>query len=238
MLYDDDGIIISIIPFYADEENGYIVLKNGQYDLPYTTKLNQEQSSQFWQSFGDQAAQLLLGISEVIGGSALWLGSSAVGAGGLALALPTGGTVTIPAVAVASAGYATSGTLIAGGTITVTDAISQIAAANSNLQISFVHGPTSRRFGKNVSTRYGSDTINDIRVDAEIDSGKIQIQSGSGKKGYKINSDIPFDQITDENSVIKWIKTIPELKNITDFERSKLIRYVLQAARYLRVTGR
>ena len=133
LLYDDDGNIISIIPFYADEENGYIVLKNGQYDLPYTTQLNQEQSSQFWQTFGDQAAQLLLGISEVIGGSVLWLGSSAVGAGGLALALPTGGTVTIPAAAVASAGYATSGTLIAGGTITVTDAISQIAAANTIL---------------------------------------------------------------------------------------------------------
>ena len=144
LLYDDEGNIISIIPFYADEENGYIVLKNGQYDLPYTTKLNQEQSNQFWQILGDQAAQLLLGISEVIGGSVLWLGSSALGAGGLALSIPSGGTVTIPAAAVASAGYVTSGTLIAGGTITVTDAISQIAAANSNLQVSFAKGYDER----------------------------------------------------------------------------------------------
>ncbi len=136
LFYDDEGNIISIIPFYADEENGYIVLKNGQYDLPYTTKLNQEQSSQFWQSLGEQAAPILLGISEVIGGGVLWLGSSALGAGGLALSIPFGGTVTIPA-AVASAGFATSGTLIAGHTITVTDAISKIAAANANLQISF-----------------------------------------------------------------------------------------------------
>ncbi len=136
LLYDDEGNILSIIPFYADEENGYIVLKNGQYDLPYTTQLNQEQSSQFWQSLGEQAAPILLGISEVIGGGVLWLGSSALGAGGLALSIPFGGTVTIPA-AVASAGFATSGTLIAGHTITVTDAISQIAAANANLQISF-----------------------------------------------------------------------------------------------------
>ena len=133
LLYDDEGNILSIISFYSDEENGYIVLKNGQYDLPYTTQLNQEQSSQFWQGFGEQAVPILLGISEVIGGGALWLGSSALGAGGLALALPSGGTVTIPAAAVASAGYVTSGTLIAGGAITVTDAISQIAAANTIL---------------------------------------------------------------------------------------------------------
>jgi hypothetical protein len=127
-------------PVYADEENGYIVLKNGEYDASYTSQLNQEQRSQFWQSLGEQTAPILLGISEVIGGGVLWLGSSALGAGGLALALPTGGTVTIPAAAVASAGYVTSGTLIAGGTITVTDAISQIAAANANLQVSFAKG--------------------------------------------------------------------------------------------------
>ena len=140
LLYDDNGNILSIIPFNASAGDGYIVLKNGEYDFPYTEQLNQEQSSQFWQSLGEQAAPILLGISEVIGGGVLWLGSSAVGAGGFVLALPSGGTLTIPAAAVASVGFATSGSLIAGGTIAVTDAISQIVTANANLQIRFAKG--------------------------------------------------------------------------------------------------
>jgi hypothetical protein len=230
LLYDDDGNIISIIPFYADEENGYIVLKNGQYDLPYTTKLNQEQSSQFWQSFGDQAAQLLLGISEVIGGSVLWLGSSAVGAGGLALALPTGGTVTIPAAAVASAGYAISGTLIAGGTITVTDAISQIAAANANLQISFAKGyderPVSRTFKKGISGRVNGRKVDNIRVDAEWKSGtsgKIQVQSGSGKRGYDLDIYMEVTDINSKQDIINWVTTHPQLKGLKSGELQKVI---------------
>ena len=180
LLYDDDGNIISIIPFNAGGGDGYIVLRNGEYDAPYTAQLNQEQNSQFWQTLGDQAAQLLLGISEVIGGSVLWLGSSALGAGGLALSIPSGGTVTIPAAAVASAGYVTSGTLIAGGTITVTDAISQIAAANSNLQVSFAKGYDEWNRGNknNIDNTDIPDHVTDTL-------NKIRNNKGNPPEGYK-----------------------------------------------------
>ena len=196
LLYDDDGNIISVIPFNAGAGDGYIVLRNGEYDAPYTAQLNQEQNSQFWQTFGDQAAQLLLGISEVIGGGVLWLGSSAVGAGGLALALPTGGTVTIPAAAVASAGYATSGTLIAGGTITVTDAISQIAAANANLQISFAKKYDEWKASRPTDTSKPLE-VNNMSEFFETEFGQklkkvLQKTSGryKGQKIYKVTEDV------------------------------------------------
>jgi hypothetical protein len=245
LLYDDEGNIISIIPFYADEENGYIVLKNGQYDLPYTTQLNQEQSSQFWQSFGDQAAQLLLGISEVIGGSVLWLGSSALGAGGLALSIPSGGTVTIPAAAVASAGYVTSGTLIAGGTITVTDAISQIAAANANLQISFakkydewkVAKPTSKPFGKPVEARVNGRKSH-IRVDAEPDSNSVHIQVGGGKRS-QLKRHIRLSEITDKKSIYQALKDLdePAVDNLSKGKLDDLVHNIWRAVEWLRAQG-
>ena len=245
LLYDDEGNIISIIPFYVDEENGYIVLKNGQYDLSYTTKLNQEQRSQFWQSLGEQAAPILLGISEVIGGGVLWLGSSAVGAGGFALALPSGGTVTIPAAAVASAGYATSGTLIAGGTITVTDAISKIAAANAKLQVSFAKGydewkvakPTSKPFGKPVEARVNGRKSH-IRVDAEPDSNSVHIQVGGGKRS-QLKEHITLSDVVDKNSIYKILKdkNLPEIRNLSKGKLDDLVNNIWRAVEWLRAQG-
>ena len=175
----------------------------------------------------------------------MWLGSSAVGAGGLALALPTGGTVTIPAAAVASAGYATSGTLIAGGTITVTDAISKIAAANANLQISFAKKydewkkdrPTSKTIDANkpIEARVGGKNVK-LRVDAEAhsgESGKIQIQAGSGKSGYPTNRAIEASKIINAQSAREFVNGIPELKKVPESVKEELVKRVLKAAKYL-----
>ena len=185
LLYDDNGNILSIIPFNASAGDGYIVLKNGEYDFPYTEQLNQEQSSQFWQSLGEQAAPILLGISEVIGGGVLWLGSSAVGAGGFVLALPSGGTLTIPAAAVASVGFATSGSLIAGGTIAVTDAISQIVTANANLQIRFAKGYDEwKNTGKNVNNDDSTKVDSLIKNLKETTNGKGVARNFESSGGY------------------------------------------------------
>ena len=136
---------------------------------------------------------MLLGISEVIGGSVLWLGSSALGAGGLVLSIPSGGTVTIPAAAVASAGYVTSGTLIAGGTITVTDAISQIAAANANLQISFAKGYDERP-SSNSSTN--GKKIDNLSPE-ELSSMSLDEIKTSLPEGWTLNENNGFVHIKD-----------------------------------------
>ena len=251
LLYDDNGNILSIIPFNASAGDGYIVLKNGEYDFPYTEQLNQEQSSQFWQSLGEQAAPILLGISEVIGGGVLWLGSSAVGAGGFVLALPSGGTLTIPAAAVASVGFATSGSLIAGGTITVTDAISQIVAANANLQIRFAKGydewkaniPTSKSFDPKIrNVRVGKKgDVGKVRVDAEWKSGKdgmgkIQVQTGSGKSGYGINRHLDLANITgDPRKYIEWwVKNTQTIKSFPKADRERLIDTLVDAYNWIK----
>ena len=126
----------------------------------------------------------------------MWLGSSALGAGGLVLSIPSGGTVTIPVAAVASAGYVTSGTLIAGGTITVTDAISQIAAANANLQISFAKGYDEWKASRPTDTSKPLE-VNNMSEFFETEFGqklKKVLQKTSkrydGQSVYKVTEDV------------------------------------------------
>lgn len=230
LLFDDQGSLLTIIPINVGAGDGYIVLKNGDYDKVYTAQVNQEVNAQMLQNLGDQLGQLLLGLGEIIGGIGLGAASSALGAGGLVLALPTGGIVTIPIEAVAGAGLAVSGTLVVGGVATTVDSLIQLRAANANLQISFAKGyderPVSRTFKKGISGRVNGRKVDNIRVDAEWKSGtsgKIQVQSGSGKRGYDLNIDIDVSKIKTQQDIIDWVTNHPKLKGLKPGELQQVI---------------
>jgi hypothetical protein len=149
LLFDEDGNILHISELQTPEGGLWVVLKNGKVDNPYTQRLNQEINGQFWASLGDNGLKILGGIASILGGTTVFGGSSALSAAGLVLSLPSGGTVTIPAAALASLGFALSGSMVTGGTLAVSDGISNIAAANAKLTVSFAKGPDERAQSSN-----------------------------------------------------------------------------------------
>lgn len=149
LLFDEDGNILHISELQTPEGGLWVVLKNGKVDNPYTQRLNQEINGQFWASLGDNGLKILGGIASILGGTTVFGGSSALSAAGLVLSLPSGGTVTIPAAALASLGFALSGSMAIGGALAVSDGISNIAAANASLTVSFAKGPDERAQSSN-----------------------------------------------------------------------------------------
>lgn len=147
--------------------------------------------------------------------------SATLGAGGVALALPSGGSITVPAAVSAATGFAMSGTLITGGTLAISDAFSKVATANADLKISFANDydswqvtkPTSKTFGKKISGRVGNQKVDNIRVDAEPNSNKIQIQSGGGKSGYKVDEFLKVENIKGKKSIQDWVIKNKNLKD-------------------------
>lgn len=246
LLIDDKGNIVFVTKVQHTKATVYVVLKNGEVDKDYTTQLNQDVNSQFWQSLGDNAMELLAGIGSVLGGSTLGISSAGLGAGGLALALPSGGSLTIPAEAVAATGFATSGTMIAGGTVALSDAFGKIAAVNSSIKISFAKNyddrvkgnkPASKTIDANrpIEARIGGKKVK-LRVDAEPysgESGKIQIQAGSGKNGYLVNRDIEAGKITNIQSARKFVDSVSKFKRVPESVKQELVKRVLRAAEYL-----
>lgn len=240
--FDDEGNIIDVIPFSGGPGAGLLVLKNGKYDLAYTKEANQEYNSEQWDNIKDYAGQLALGLLELLGGMGAGAAGTAFAAGGFVLALPSGGTITVPAVAASGTSFALSGTLVAAGTAHVNDAIIQITAAQAQFQVSFaqnhddwkVNKPASRSFGKKVSGRINGKKVDNIRVDAEPHSGKIQIQSGSGKSGYDLNIDIKLSEIPNEDKIIQWVQSHKKLRGLSSSEKQQIIQNMLKAYRWLK----
>ncbi|MBP2622983.1 virulence protein [Streptococcus oricebi] len=242
LMFDYEGNIITVAP--VDFSNGqvHLVYKNGEYDQDYTVRLMQEQNAQFLESLGENALQILAGLAQVISGAMIGIGSTGVEAGGLVLGLPTGGTAVIPATAVASAGFATSATLTATGTATLNDALSKIAAANAQLQISFAKGhddwkaskPTSKTFGRPVEGRVGGRKSK-IRVDAEPDSNSIHIQTGGGKSS-PLKRHIRLSEITDKDSIYQALKKLknPAVKSLSKGKLDELVNNIWRAFQWLK----
>lgn len=241
--FDQDGNILLPVPVKINQGGIDIwvnmIFKNGKLDEDYTQQAIKEQSGHFFESLGENAAEFLVGLLNVVGGALLDVASLGLGAGGLAVALPTGGTVTIPATAAAASGLAAGTTMVVGGSVAMGDALSQMAAANASLNVSFAkdydswqaNKPTSKTFGT-IEGKVGGRKGN-IRVDAEVNSGKIQVQSGSGKAGYSINEDIPYTKITDAQSARNWLDSLKRLKKLSDYEKNQLVKFIMRAVEYL-----
>lgn len=218
----------------------WFVLKNGHFDKDYTQRFNDERGGQFWESIRENAAEFLAGVGSIALGAMIDTISLGGGAAGLVLSIPSFGTLTIPIETAAAAGFATGTTIIAGGTIAVNDAIIKTWTANASLNVSFAQSydrwqatkPTSKTFGT-IEGKVGGRKGN-IRVDAEPHSGKVQIQSGGGKSGYRVNAHRGMDEIVDAASAREWIDDISELNKLSNYEKNQLVKYILKAVKWLK----
>ena len=233
---DETGNIIDIYPF----EQGYVVSKNGKYDADYTHLVNKKFDELKAQNFEANSAEFWSGVAQIFSGLGVYFASGALEVFSIMAGPPTAGTSIVAGTAASVTGVQYGNVLIASGAVTSLSAITKTALQNGEIQVNYssnydswqANKPTSKTFGT-VEGKIGSRKGN-IRVDAEPNSGKIQVQSGSGKAGYTLNEDIPYTQITDPQSARSWLDSISTLKKLSNYEKNQLVRFILRAAEFLR----
>ena len=233
---DETGNIIDIFPF----EQGYVVSKNGKYDADYTHLVNKEFEELKAKNFEANSAEFWSGVAQIFSGLGVYFASGALEVLSIMAGPPTAGTSIVAGTAASVTGVQYGNVLIASGAVTSLSAITKTVLQNGEIQINYssnydswkANKPTSKTFGT-VEGKIGSRKGN-IRVDAEPNSGKIQVQSGSGKAGYTLNEDIPYTQITDAQSARNWLDSISKLKKLSNYEKNQLVRFILRAAEFLR----
>ncbi|MGY3777875.1 hypothetical protein [Isobaculum melis] len=143
------------------------------------------------------AASFLIGNTIKLVGGATTVITGIVGTvGGVTVVtLASGGT----AIVVDGAIIATGSAVTAVGGVLVTDAWGQLQNPGDHYQFSNNGKITSKTFGKPIEATIGNKK-HKLRVDAEPDGNKIQIQSGSGKNS-PIDDRIRVDKITDKASI-------------------------------------
>ena len=116
------------------------------------------------------------------------------------------------------------------GALDIVNGLSQMDAANILIEYSFANNydsrigkPPRRSFGKKVSGRVGTRKVDNIRVDAEPHSNKIQVQSGGGKSGYLLNEDLDISKITDKISIKDWVKKNSAFKDLSKGAKEQIV---------------
>ena len=244
--FDHEGNILTFIPTKVSDVpvvgEVWVVLKNGNFDEEYTRRLNDERGGQFWESIRENAAEFLAGLGSIALGAMIDTISLGGGAAGLVLSIPSFGTLTIPIETAAAAGFATGATIIAGGTYAVNDAIIKTWTANASLNVSFAQSydswkanrPTSKTIsgkgGKLIEARVGNRKVK-LRVDWEPTSGSngdgvFQVQSGSGKSGYGVNSHLEVGEISGKESIQNFVNKDVDLKNLEKGVKEEIINRI------------
>lgn len=190
----------------------YQVIQNGVYvDEEATKAYNELKMEEDWETIKNNlstAADAIDKLSFLIGNTLKVVGGGAttiVGVVGITgsyavVELASGGTATVflPGVAAAEAAVATAGTAVAiDGWNNLSEGYQGHVMYSNNGKI------TSKSFGKPIEGRVGTKKSK-IRVDAEPDSNKIQIQTGGGKTS-PLDERVPIEKITDKNSIYKLI---------------------------------
>ena len=233
---DETGNIIDIYPF----EQGYVVSKNEKYDADYTHLVNKKFDELKAQNFEANSAEFWSGVAQIFSGLGVYFASGALEVLSIMAGPPTAGTSIVAGTAVSVSGVQYGNVLIASGAVTSLSAITKTALQNGEIQVDYssnydswkANKPTSKTFGT-VEGKIGSRKGN-IRVDAEPNSGKVQIQSGGGKSGYRVNAHRGMDKIVDAESAREWIDRLPELNKLSNYEKNQLVKFILKAVKWLK----
>lgn len=237
---DNEGNIIDIFDFSDYESSFYIVNKNGRYDEQYTNQINEALHKLEAENAEANLGAVAQGLVEILAGIGVSFGGTLVELGGFLLAPESGGASAIGGIAVADLSYAFGGSLVIDGARNIGTAIVKTNIANGKISLNTASNydswqankPTSKTFGT-VEGKIGSRKGN-IRVDAEPHSGKVQIQSGGGKSGYRVNAHRGMDEIVDAASAREWIDDISELNKLSNYEKNQLVKYILKAVKWLK----
>lgn len=234
---DETGNIIDIYPF----EQGYVVSKNGKYDADYTHLVNKKFDELKAQNFEANSVEFWSGVAQIFSGLGVYFASGALEVLSIMAGPPTAGTSIVAGTAASVTGVQYGNVLIASGAVSSLSAITKTALLNGEIQINYssnydswqANKPTSKTFGKKVSGRVKGKKLDNIRVDAEPNSGKIQVQSGSGKSGYDLNIDIEASTVSSRKDIVEWVNKQSELKGLGQGAKEEIIKNMWKAFNWL-----
>ena len=234
---DETGNIIDIFPF----EQGYVVSKNGKYDADYTHLVNKEFEELKAKNFEANSAEFWSGVAQIFSGLGVYFASGALEVLSIMVGPPTAGTSIVAGTAASVTGVQYGNVLIASGAVTSLSAITKTALQNGEIQVNYssnydswqANKPTSKTFGKKVSGRVNGKKVDNIRVDAEPNSGKIQVQSGSGKSGYDLDIDIEASTISSRKDIVNWVNKQSELNGLGKGAKEEVIKNMWKAFNWL-----
>ena len=234
---DEMGNIIEISPL----EQGYVVSKNGKYDADYTHLVNKKLDELKAQNFEANSVEFWSGVAQIFSGLGVYFASGALETLSIMASPPTmGGSIVVgTAVSVSVVQY--GNVLISSGAVTSLSAITNTALLNGEIQVNYssnydswkANKPTSKSFGKKISGRVNGKKVDNIRVDAEPNSGKIQVQSGSGKSGYDLDIDIEASTISSRKDIVNWVNKQSELNGLGKGAKEEVIKNMWKAFKYL-----
>ena len=234
---DETGNIIDIFPF----EQGYVVSKNGKYDADYTHLVNKKLDELKAQNFEANSVEFWSGVAQIFSGLGVYFASGALEVLSIMAGPPTAGTSIVAGTAASVTGVQYGNVLIASGAVTSLSAITKTALQNGEIQVNYssnydswqANRPTSKSFGKKVSGRVKGKKVDNIRVDAEPNSGKIQVQSGSGKSGYGLDLDIEASTISSKQDIVDWVNGQSQLNGLSKGAKEEVIKNMWKAFNWL-----
>lgn len=234
----NDGDLIEIFSL----PDGYVVIKNGKYDEDYSAQVNQEFSQLSAENFAANSSELLNGIGQILSGLLLDFGGALIETGGVALAPETGGSSAVVGTSAAELTLDAGNALIFSGVVSVGSAISKTGSANAEIQVNYssnydswqANKPTSKTIsgkgGPQIEARVGNRKAK-LRVDWEPTSGTngdgvFQVQSGSGKSGYGVNSHLEVGEISGKESIQNFVNKDADLKNLEKGVKEEIINRI------------
>lgn len=232
---DETGNIIEIHSL----EQGYVVLKNGKYDADYTHLVNKKFDELKAQNFEANSVEFWSGVAQIFSGLGVYFASGALEVLSIMAGPPTAGTSIVAGTAASVSGVQYGNVLIASGAVTSLSAITKTALLNGEIQVNYssnynswqANKPTSKtisgRGGKLIEARVGNRKVK-LRVDLEPNSGaggqgKLQVQSGGGKSGYKVNEELNINEITGKDYIRNWVNRTGDLKNLKNSVKEEVI---------------
>ena len=239
---DNEGNIIDVIDFSDYDSSFYVVNKNGRYDEQYTNQINEELHKLEAENAEANLGAVAQGLVEILAGIGVYFGGTVAEAVGLFFGLESAGTSAIAGIAVADLSYAFCGSLVIDGARNIGTAIVKTNIANGKISLNTASNydswqankPTSKtisgRGGKQIEARVGNRKVK-LRVDWESTSGSngdgvFQVQSGSGKSGYRVNEHIDIKNIYNKNSIWDWINTNDNLKNLNKTVKEEIFNRI------------
>ena len=234
---DETGNIIEIHSL----EQGYVVLKNGKYDDDYTHLINKKLDELKAQNFEANSVEFWSGVAQISSGLGVYFASGALETLSIMASPPTMGGSLVVGTALSVSVVQYGNVLISSGAVTSLSAITNTALLNGEIQVNYssnydswkANKPTSKSFGKKISGRVNGKKVDNIRVDAEPDSGKIQVQSGSGKSGYNLDIDIEASTISSRQDIVNWVNEQSELNGLGKGAKEEVIKNMWKAFKYL-----
>ena len=239
---DNEGNIIDVIDFSDYDSSFYVVNKNGRYDEQYTNQINEELHKLEAENAEANLGAVAQGLVEILAGIGVYFGGTVAEAVGLFFGLESAGTSAIAGIAVADLSYAFGGSLVIDGARNIGTAIVKTNIANGKISLNTASNydswkankPTSKTIsgkgGKLIEARVGNRKVK-LRVDWEPTSGSngdgvFQVQSGSGKSGYRVNEHIDIKNIYNKNSIWDWINTNDNLKNLNKTVKEEIFNRI------------